>query len=305
MMQMPSARTLRAVALTLLVGAGVTDATAQATWRIEQDLSIGGDDERTIFVDIRSVVAGPTGNIFVLDFRSQDIRMFDANGRLVKVVARRGQGPGEISNANGMLLTPDGTLWTSDPSGSRWSAFSATDGTFLRQVRLPIRRYGYVWQTGLDERGRIVDEISVQSLTQRGPDGRPANETRLRLVDVRPEAVRAAADTALFGPPADTVAVPFCSPRVPPRTVSFVGYDATGSAAGFISVPFLPRPLMAYGLDGTLWCTGSDEFTILHRSVATGDTLHTIRGTYPAVPVTAQERRDAIAAADRFLARYP
>jgi len=165
-----------------------------------------------------------------------------------------------------------------------------------------ILGYGYVWSAGLDERGRIIDQVTVTVADRTGPDGGPARETRLRRVDVSPASAQAGDSPA--GPAADTVALPTCSPRVVPKTSSFVGYDATGRAMGFMGVPFLAGPKFAMGLDGTLWCTGSDEYVIVHRTIGSGDTLHVIRGTYAAVPVTQRERDDAIASANTFLSRY-
>jgi hypothetical protein len=294
---------LRLLAFLLICASGVRAVGAQAAWKLVEDLRVGGDDGPYLFSDIRGVVAGPSGNIFVLDFTAQEIRMFDAKGVFVKTVARRGQGPGELRNANGMLLAKDGLIWVSDPNQRRWSAFSAANGNFVRQIRLPILSYGYVWEVGLDRRGRIVDRITVEAPGRRGPDGEPVREARLRLVDVSERPQRSADSTAI-GPPADTVAIPTCNQRVAPREYSFIGRDTSGRAMGYMSVPYLPRSLFVFGLDGTLWCTGGDEYVVLHRAIGGGDTLHSVRANFPPVAVSARERSEAIESANRFLARY-
>lgn len=296
----PLARAVLAAIIALVAPATTI---AQSQWRVVEDLRIG-DDDKALFSDIRGVVAGPTGNIFVLDFKSQEIRMFDAKGAFVRTVARDGSGPGELRNASGMLLAKDGTIWVNDQAQRRWNAYSATDGKFLRQVRLPILRWGFYWQAGIDERGRIIDVVNVNVPGKTQPDGRPLLEQRLRRVDVS-TAAAAAADTGATGPRADTVAFPVCAPRIAPRAASFTGYDANGRAAGYTTIPFLPQPQLAFGLDGTLWCSGSDDYIVVHRAIGPGDTLHVIRANYPALPVTAQERTDGIEGAMRFLSRYP
>jgi hypothetical protein len=280
------------------------NAFAQAQWRVAKDLTIGaGNDDKAMFVDIRGIAAGPTGNIFVLDFREQEIRMFNTKGEYLKTVARRGSGPGELRNANGMLVAKDGTLWVNDPGQRRWPAYSATTGDFQRQVSLPITGYGYLWEAGFDSRGRIIDPITVTSATLKGPDGQPSRERVYRRVDVTSRAP-VAGDTSVVGPPADTVPHTTCFPRTPLKTPSFVGYDTTGRAMAYSGIPFAPRSQSVLGQDGTLWCTGSDEYAVVHRTVGRNDSLHFIRGTYPAPPVTAAERDEAIAAATKFLARY-
>src|SRR5262247_522216 len=89
----------------LLIAITVRPCAAQARWQLVEDLRIGGDQsDMTIFSDIRGVVAGPKGHIFVLDAKPQEIRMFDAAGKFVALAARKGAGPGEIAHANGMLV---------------------------------------------------------------------------------------------------------------------------------------------------------------------------------------------------------
>jgi hypothetical protein len=89
---------------------------AQARWSLREDLRIGSSDEGpTLFTDIRGIAVGEHGAILVLDFKTQEIRMFDARGKFLKRVARQGSGPGEIRNANGMQMAPDGSIWVKRP----------------------------------------------------------------------------------------------------------------------------------------------------------------------------------------------
>src|SRR5688572_26828681 len=113
------------IALGLVSGASAAGmAGAQARWRLAEDSRIGGDaSEMTIFTDIRSILVVPSGHIWVLDARPQHLRVFDSSGKFDTLAARRGQGPGEIINANGMLLLRD-TIWVNDPGNGRWAAFS-------------------------------------------------------------------------------------------------------------------------------------------------------------------------------------
>ncbi len=263
---------------------------AQQTWQLVEDLRIGGDaSDMTIFTDIRGVVAGSQGHIFVLDARPQEIRIFDRTGKFVALAARKGQGPGEIANGNGLLLHRD-AVWVNDPSNGRWSVYSAADGKYLRQVTIPVNSYGYIWEAGVDAEGRILDKMSAVTDRIDPATKRPAYEQRIRRVRTD-------------GTIADTVPGPSCSPRNPPGKTAFTGSTPGGGNTG-MTIPFLPRTLVAFDGANGYWCAPSDEYVLVHRSLATGDTLHTVRKPYTRVPVTKEQRDEAIADARRTLARH-
>ncbi|HMS03530.1 MAG TPA: hypothetical protein PKE51_11175, partial [Gemmatimonadaceae bacterium] len=108
-------------------------------WRVD-----GTEGEDTPFADVRDFVVDSSGGLWVLDFAEQRIRRFDADGRPLPDAGRRGSGPGELTNANGLLVAADRTVWTSDPHNGRLTVF-AEDGTFLRQHVVPIGSFWLRW----------------------------------------------------------------------------------------------------------------------------------------------------------------
>ena len=266
-----------------------TRATAQARWQLVEDLRIGGEEAMTMFTDIRGLVAGPDGHIFVLDFRPQEIRVFDRFGKFVTLAARKGQGPGEIANANGMVVV-DQTVWVNDPSNGRWSAYSAVDGKYLRQITIPIRSYGYLWDAGIDGEGRIVEAVSVRTDRVDPATKRPVSEPRIRRVRT---------DRAL----ADTIPETSCAPRSTPAKTVFTG-STPGAGNMFYGVPFLPRSLSVFDGRSGYWCSPNDEYLLVHRSLGKGDTLHAVRKPYSRVPVSREQREKAITDARTALGRY-
>ena len=264
-------------------------AMAQPQWQLVEDLRIGGEDEMTIFTDIRSIVAGPQGHIFVLDARAQEIRVFDRSGKFATLAARKGQGPGEIANANGLLLVNE-TVWVNDPSNGRRSVYSAVDGKYLRQITIPIRSYGYLWDAGIDGEGRFIDPIFVTTDRVDPATRRPVSEPRLRRV-------------RNDGTIVDTVAAAACVQRSKPAKVAFTGSAPGVMARSFYGIPFLPRELAVFDGRGGYWCTPNDEYLLAHRSLANGDTLHAVRKPYTRVPVTRAQREKAITDARTWLAR--
>ena len=269
-----------------------TRATAQPQWQLVEDLRIGGEtSEATMFTQVKGVIAGPQGHLFVLDGQPQEIRVFDRAGKFVATAARRGQGPGEIANANGMLLVRD-TIWVNDPSNGRWSAWSATDGKYLRQIAIPITGYGYLWEAGLDAAGRIADPISVPT-DRPGPYGRPTRERRLRLVTTAGRIV-------------DTIPAAGCDQRNPPARTFFrgSGIGPNGPGNTNMSIPFLPQPIAAMDGRGGYWCTPNDEYLLVHRALGSSDILHAIRIPYSRLPVPRAERQEAIEKMRTTLSRY-
>lgn len=268
-MRVPSHSMLLAASLVMLAA---TSARAQFT--ITETLRIGGpDDGPYLFSDIRGVAPGANGSVFVLEFRAQEIRLFDNQGRFVKRVARRGNGPGEISNANGLLLAPNGEIWVNDPQNARWTVFSPT-GEFVRQHVLPILGYGYVWNAMIDPAGVIYDPVSVPS----------AGGTYRSLVRrVRPN-----------GQVIDSLPARECEQRgTGGRPTVFEARSATGGRVA--EIPFLPSPVWTWDRRGFTWCSSRDRYEILQIGVARGDTVRRITLDAGPTPVSKAERDSAVA----------
>ena len=86
------------------------------------DLELGsleGDDPNLIFGDIRGIQAASDGTIYVLDFQAAEVRAYDPGGQYLRTVVRGGEGPGEITEANGIILAGDTLLWLHDHG--KWS----------------------------------------------------------------------------------------------------------------------------------------------------------------------------------------
>jgi 6-bladed beta-propeller len=119
-------------------------------------LSVGVMDGNAheIFGDLRGIEADSAGNIYVLDHQSSEIRAFDAEGRYLRTLTRKGEGPGELNAANGMLLTDQETLWVQDHG--QWRMIELTlEGEEIRRLPMHVLNYGYMWNGTVDGRGRF------------------------------------------------------------------------------------------------------------------------------------------------------
>jgi len=66
---------------------------------------------------------------------------------------REGEGPGEVREANGIVLSGDTLLWVNDHG--RWAIVGVDlQGEELRRFSKPIRSYGYIWDGTFDRQGR-------------------------------------------------------------------------------------------------------------------------------------------------------
>jgi hypothetical protein len=106
-------------------------------FEIEEELSIGEAEgaEEYMFQDARKVVADNNDRIFISDFRSVHIRVFDKFGNYVTTIGRKGQGPGEFGQVTNIQITPENELLVHDRYTRRLSYFSL-DGDYLRTEQL-------------------------------------------------------------------------------------------------------------------------------------------------------------------------
>lgn len=264
------------LALTMLVS--TAELSAQAKWRLQEVARIGGGDEGLAsFNDIRDLQLDAKGQVWVLDFQAKSLRLFAADGKPMKEVARAGRGPGEISNSNGIRGTPDGRMILRDHS-NRWLAIYSSDGKYVEQKPFPSFSYGYRIDAGIDRQGRF-HEITWQRV----------DTVQRRII------VRAAADFARN----DTVAAPLpsaCSPLPAPS-------NGIRGKNGYASVPFAPHIIQTFGANGTVWCASTDEYRLRRFPFGAATHDREVRLDVPRIAIPAAERDSAIAATEAFLAR--
>ena len=128
-------RALRQFFATLVLGASIL-ATAQAqelSFTLHENLIIGDDEEAPsayLFTYPEIVRTDSQGNIYVKDGRRADVRVFDANGRYVTTVGKRGEGPGELREVFGMHVDGDDRVIVADRMSRRLTIFSDMGKSF-------------------------------------------------------------------------------------------------------------------------------------------------------------------------------
>ena len=113
----------------------------------------GGDKPDESFVEISALDALKDGTVYVLDTKDSRVKVFDAKGQFLRAFGKAGQGPGEMNQPVGILVTPENEVLVEDALNQRLAIF-ALDGTFSRHVST-ARALG-LSGIQMDAMGRIV-----------------------------------------------------------------------------------------------------------------------------------------------------
>lgn len=246
-------------------------------WSLVEELRYGAEDGPGSLADIRGIVLGDSGHLLVLDFKDQQIHVFDSLGTYLRAIGRRGQGPGEFGNANGMLRAPDGRIWINDPDNGRFTVL-ASDGSLHATHPVRIGGYGYLWQAWFDSSGTLYESVSVRVDTSYGR----------RLQRYRMEAIPLRSDT-LPRYPCDSVALAL--PTAP-------NYYRT--PRGYMDVPFMISPVRAIDPNVGAWCATGERYGLHQVTLDDHPTGVVVHGSRPPTPVSVAERDSAIANVRRF-----
>ena len=107
-------------------------------FEIKEDWSIGGAkaEGESVFRDVSSLAVDRRECVYVLDPKECQVKVFDTNGRYVRTIGRKGQGPGEMLYPRSILIHPvTGNLLILD-SGKRGILYFDDRGKFIKTVSL-------------------------------------------------------------------------------------------------------------------------------------------------------------------------
>jgi hypothetical protein len=271
--------------LVMALGASSVSA-AQARWQLVVDHRIGdASSPNTMFTDLRGIVAGRNGNVFVFDSKTQDIRMFDAKGAFVRRVARHGRGPGELLNANGMLARPSGGFVVNDPDNGRITVWSAS-GEYQGQIPSLSSYSAYVWEAGWD--GDRIVERTTKYVPPPQPGRRGDHVPVLRRIDPSGKA--------------DTLSDPTCRDPNAPAVTTFFGERGRGPG---MMVPFLGVQRKALDSRGQAWCSPGVTYRVSRYRFGSESAVDWISASSRAETIPARERDSAVAVVDSFGIRWP
>lgn len=100
---------------------------------LEEDLTIGEEEKEPVFEAISTIRVDDGGNIYVLDYKACQIKVFDKNGKHLRNIGREGQGPGEIQLPRRMEIISGKEIMVENVMNRRLSFYSL-DGELLREI---------------------------------------------------------------------------------------------------------------------------------------------------------------------------
>lgn len=100
---------------------------------------VDSDDENLAFNSPADLAVDADGKIYIADSRNQRIQVFDREGRYIRTIGRKGQGPGEFMATHSIDFDSEGRLHVLDSSQGRIQAFTPK-GELVRTV--PISKLG-------------------------------------------------------------------------------------------------------------------------------------------------------------------
>ena len=105
------------------------------TWRLEEMWRAGHEDDDVFFGLITRVVAGPQGNIHLLDSQMNTVHVYSPDGDHLRTLFREGEGPGEVRSSRDMTVFSDGRVGVlQEMPGSM--TFVDADGTPAGSVKI-------------------------------------------------------------------------------------------------------------------------------------------------------------------------
>jgi len=243
------------------------------------DLRIGtvdGDDPNYIFGDIRGVQGASDGTIYVLDYQAVEVRTYSPEGEYLGTIVRSGEGPGEISEANGILLSGDTLLWINDHS--QWAIIGVDPaGEELRRFTKPIPSYGYIWDGAFDRRGRYWRETEHSDEDEYEEPGPGLLSEPYRRYYKSYELASGVVDSVYLGEQvyrSYVVAVP-------------------DGSTWYLDMPFEASELTIADPAGGFWHVHTASYR-LTRTAESGDTLVVIEAALAVLPVTSEDRSEYV-----------
>ncbi|HEU4631456.1 MAG TPA: 6-bladed beta-propeller [Gemmatimonadaceae bacterium] len=248
---------------------GARDSAAMLT--LVPEVRIGqldGPDEYT-FANAFSVSPAPHGGIYVYDGTLEALRQYDSAGTFVRRIGRKGGGPGEFEDPNGVVALPDGRVVVWDARHQRMNLYD-TSGTFATSWRLPTNFFSSR-ALSVDTAGAIY---ALHMLDQFDAE-HPTAPRRTGLV-------RLTADGTIR----DTI----LAPALPePAMLSAVMRSRGGVGVTRRPLPYAPQPGWEISPLGYVVSTPGDPYAILlHRA---GHPLR-IERDVPPVPVEPDEKEN-------------
>ena len=139
----------------------------------EEHFILANEEGIGFLVYPRQIEEGPDGNIYAFDSSDSLIKVYSPEGKYLRKIGGKGQGPGELQRADGATFgfTPDGKLYfTEYIRGHRWITLMELSGEFNKVLTPEIsKEFGINSAFPLNDGGFLV-HLSFTSRPERKKD---------------------------------------------------------------------------------------------------------------------------------------
>jgi len=110
---------------------------SEPVFELQEDLTISGgeDSGEQMFQNINTLVVNERGHMYILDEQAGNIKTYDQNGRFLKTIGKKGQGPGEFGLPISLAVMPSQNIIVND-MGQRKILFFDREGNYLKQLSI-------------------------------------------------------------------------------------------------------------------------------------------------------------------------
>lgn len=183
-----------------------------------------------------------------------------------------GEGPGEITGANGIFLASDTLLWMHDHG--KWMVIGVDPaGEEVGRFNKPVLSYGYIWSAVFDHRGRYWRHTSHSEVERRYPPPPGLSSTARRRYAKSYDLASGDIDSVFLGE----------------SSVQSYSYQDAGGLWQLLPIPFQAGERILVNPSGGFWRANSAAYRIA-RTDEGGDTLVVIEAGLPVIPVTDEDR---------------
>ncbi len=157
-----------------------TPAEGEIKLKLEALFSLGGesDDPNQLFGMVQEVLVDDEHNSYLLDQQLHEIKVFDAQGKYLRTIGRKGEGPGEFNNPNAMFFLPDSRIGVSQMMPGRIAVLDE-QGQGLNDYPIPGEG-GFALVAQVESAG---DRVVMQETVGSFESGEVRNINRLLALD--------------------------------------------------------------------------------------------------------------------------
>lgn len=136
-------------------------------------ITIGDEEGEGKLLMPFQIEEGPDSNIYIYDQMDSQIKVFSPDGKYLRKIGGKGQGPGEIQRADGLSFgfTPDGNLYFTEYfAGHPWMTFMSLSGKYVDILKYDVSKFFGIGSATALKDGRYLVEFNFSGKPEKKKD---------------------------------------------------------------------------------------------------------------------------------------